>query len=210
MRKIFLLIAAICCTMQLRLASAQSAEIQQLALDMEKLTQFKQILTELKTGYQVVNAGYGTIKGLSEGTFNLHSAFLNGLLLVAPNLRSYSRVASIIEAQTALLSEYKSAYNSYKTGGRFSPSEISYMGKVYGNLVTQSLENLDELTMILTDSKLRMSDDERMRSIDRLDQQMQEKLGFLRYFNNRATSIDQKRKASAFQNEQISHLYGGR
>ena len=45
---------------------AQSKEVQQLLLDIEKLAQFKQILTDLKKGYQIVSTGYSTIKNLSE------------------------------------------------------------------------------------------------------------------------------------------------
>ena len=60
-------------------ASAQSAEIQQLLLNVEKLTQFKQILSDMKKGYQILEGGYNTIKDISEGNFSLHKAFLDGL-----------------------------------------------------------------------------------------------------------------------------------
>ena len=62
--------------------SAQSQELEQLTLDIEKLAQFKQILSDLKKGYQIVSAGYSTIKDLSQGNFNLHKTFLDGLMLV--------------------------------------------------------------------------------------------------------------------------------
>jgi hypothetical protein len=39
------------------------------------------------------------------------------------------------------------------------------MNSVYSQLVNQSLQNLDDLTNVLTAGKLRMSDDERMRAI---------------------------------------------
>ena len=58
------------------------------------------------------------------------------------------------------------------------------MGKVYGNLFQQSLESLDELLMVITGSRLRMSDDERLEAIDRIFSDMQDKLTFLRSFNN--------------------------
>jgi len=208
MKKKILWMLVICWTTGIQLASAQSAELQQLALDIEKLTQFKQILTDMKNGYQVIDYGYGTIKGISKGTFDLHSGFLNGLMLVSPSVRNYSRVAAIISMQTSILSEYKTAFSRFKSGGRFNPAEIDYMGKVYSNLFNRSIYNLGELTMILTDSKLRMSDDERIAGIDRIDRQMQEKLSFLRYFNNQASAVDGQRKAAQTQNSQLQQLYG--
>lgn len=46
--------------------SAQSQEAQQLLLNVEKLSQLKQILTDMKKGYQVISTGYNTIEGLSK------------------------------------------------------------------------------------------------------------------------------------------------
>ena len=57
------------------------------------------------------------------------------------------------------------------------------MGNVYTNLFNKSLQNLDELTMIITAGKLRMGDDERLNAIDRIYNDMGDKLVFLRTFN---------------------------
>ena len=57
------------------------------------------------------------------------------------------------------------------------------MGNVYSNLFNKSLQNLDELTMVITAGKLRMSDDERLNAIDRIYIDMGDKLVFLRTFN---------------------------
>ena len=57
------------------------------------------------------------------------------------------------------------------------------MGNVYSNLFNKGLQNLDELTMVITAGKLRMSDDERLNAIDRIFIDMGDKLVFLRTFN---------------------------
>ena len=67
-----------------------------------------------------------------------------------------------------------------------NPDELLYIGQVYGNLFNQSLKGLDDLTLILTANKLRMSDAERLAGIDKIYDGMQDKLQFLRSFNNRA------------------------
>lgn len=184
---------------KIQLASAQAAEITQLVLDIEKLTQLKQILKDMKSGYDIVSKGYGTIKELSKGNFDLHHAFLSGLLVVNPKLRNYSRVADIITAQAEILKEYQSAFHSFKASGRFSAAEIAYLSDVYGNLLDRSLQNLDALTMVLTDSGLRMSDDERLEAIDHIYDDMQDKLVFLRDFNQKVFSLTRQRE-KVFQN----------
>jgi hypothetical protein len=169
-------------------ARPQAQELQQLALDLEKLTQFKQILSDLEKGYAILSGGYSTIKDISQGNFNLHKDFLDGLLAISPAVAKYTRIADIISMQLQLVKEYKSYYSRFKKDGHFTLNEIDYIGKVYTNLFNESLKNLDALLSVITAGKLRMSDDERLHSIDGIYDDMQDKLVFLRNFNN-STSI---------------------
>ena len=189
-------------------ANAQAQEMQQLILDIEKLTQLKGILSDMKTGYQIYQQGYGSISQLSKGNFDLHSVYLNGLLSINPTVKNYGRVADIITQQASLLSEYKSAYKQFKQSGLFSASELTYMSNVYGLLVNQSLQNLDELTNVLTAGKLRMSDDERMRAIDRIYASSSDKLQFLRHFNRQGVLLNIQRSKAAGDNRTLKQLYG--
>jgi hypothetical protein len=83
-------------TLQARVSKAQGQEMQQLLLNIEKLTQLKSILSDMKTGYQVYQRGYSTISSISQGNFNLHDVYLNGLLQINPAVKNYGRVAEII------------------------------------------------------------------------------------------------------------------
>ncbi|MBS1732743.1 MAG: TerB family tellurite resistance protein [Bacteroidetes bacterium] len=168
---------------------AQSTEIQQLLLNVEKLAQLKKILTNMKKGYEIVSTGYNTIKDISKGNFNLHDAFLNALLQVSPTVRKYKRVADIITCQSQIVKEYRSAFNRFKSTHLFNSSEITYMEDVYKNLFNKSLQNLDELSIVITARKLRMSDDERIAAIDRIYQDISDKLVFLRGFNNESSVL---------------------
>lgn len=166
------------------IARAQATELAQLALNIEKLAQFKQILSDLKKGYEILSGGYKTIKNLSEGNFNLHKVFLDGLLEVSPTVKKYKRVADIVDYQLQLVKEYKAAFTRFKGGGWFNADELDYISKVYDNLFSLSLKNLDDLLTVVTAKKLRMSDDERLKAIDKIFEDMQDKLVFLRSFNS--------------------------
>ncbi|MDN3657801.1 TerB family tellurite resistance protein [Ferruginibacter paludis] len=168
---------------------AQSTEAQQLLLNVEKLAQLKKILSNMKKGYEIVSTGYNTIKDISQGNFNLHDAFLNALLQVSPTVRKYKRVADIISCQSQIVKEYRSAFNRFKSTNLFNSSEMTYMEDVYKNLFNKSLQNLDELGMVLTAGKLRMSDDERIAAIDRIYKDISDKLVFLRSFNNEGSVL---------------------
>ncbi|MGN7812563.1 TerB family tellurite resistance protein [Flavobacterium sp. 22076] len=190
MKKILItiLILVLCLGLVPQRTSAQSAEIQQLVLNIEKLSQFKKILSDMKKGYELLSGGYNTVKQMSEGNFSLHKTFLDALLQVSPAVKNYKRIGDIAHFQQLLVKESRNGLNRFVSSGSFSPQETAYFEKVYGNLLQQSLRNLDELLMVVTADKLRMSDDERLQAVDGLYLQMQEKLLFLRSFN-KETSV---------------------
>lgn len=187
---------------------AQAQELEQLALDIEKLAQFKQILSDLKKGYEILSGGYNTIKTLSEGNFTLHKTFLDGLMAVSPMVKRYKKSADIVEFQLQLVKEYKIAFNRFKNDENFVPDEIIYIGKVYGKLFEESLRNLDALLTVITADKLRMSDDERLTAIDGIYGEMQNKLSFLRYFNNNTTLLALQRAKEKNDVNAVRSTYG--
>lgn len=183
MKKILILGLLICLSLIPSKALAQSAEIQQLILNIEKLSQFKKILSDMKKGYELLSGGYKTVKDMSQGNFNLHKTFLDALMQVSPAVKNYKRVGEIVNFQILLVKESRNGLNHFARSGNFSAQEIGYFERVYGNLLRESLRNLDELTMTVTADKLRMSDDERLEAVDNIFIEMQDKLLFLRDFN---------------------------
>src|SRR6516225_1969659 len=111
---------AICLAFSLNTKS-QSFELEQLSLDLQKLSGLKDILSQLYKGYEILNEGYQAIKDISEGNFNLHKAFLDGLLAVSPAVKNYQRVAGIITNETNLISEWKGSFSRFKQDKHFTP-----------------------------------------------------------------------------------------
>ena len=186
---------------------SQSQEAQQLLLNVEKLAQLKQILKDLYKGYEIVSKGYNTIKDISQGNFNLHEAFLDALMQVSPAVKKYKRVADIITSQSMLVKEYKSAFSRFRKANLFNEKEINYMAGVYSNLFNKSLEGLDELLMVVTANKLRMSDNERFAAIDKIFADMEDKLSFLRNFNRSTSTLAMQRGKESIDTKMSQQLY---
>lgn len=189
-------------------SKGQSTEAQQLLLNWEKLQQLEQILDNMYVGYKILDKGYTTVKNIAEGNYTLHQLFLDGLMAVNPSVRNYRRIPYIIDYQKLLVKEYKNAFNRFKNDPNFSPQEIQYLANVYSYLFTASLRNIDDLVMIITATKLRMSDDERMKAIDRIFYDIEGKLVFLRGFNNSTQLLAIQRARSANDVRTLNHLYG--
>lgn len=188
-------------------AKAQSEEVQQLLLNVEKLAQLRNILSDMKAGYDIIHHGYGTVQDISEGSFSLHDTFLKSLLEVSPTVRQYKRVADIIDSQRRIVSEYTGAYARFRRDGNFSLAEMEYLASVYASLSRQSLRHLDELTLLLTAGELRMSDEERLSAIDRIFAETRDKLDFLRHFNQQASLLALQRARERNEVEAIQDLY---
>jgi hypothetical protein len=202
-----LIVILIICSMSFQL-KAQSEEVQQLLLNIEKLSQFRKILKNMKDGYQIIFKGYTAVKNISQGNFNLHKTFLDGLMQVSPAVKKYKRIADIISYQLRMAKEYKLAFNRFKEEKQFTIAEIDYLGKVYSNLFNESLKSLDELSMVITSGKLRMSDDERLQAIDKIYLSVEEQYSFLKEFTNNTNLLSLQRKAEKAEIELNRKLYG--
>jgi hypothetical protein len=187
---------------------SQSFELQQLMLDIEKLSQLKDIYKDVVKGYQILSEGYQAVSDISKGNFDLHQLFLDDLLKASPVVQQYKKVADIIDCELKIVSEYGTAYNRFKQDNNFSPDELIYIGKVYSNLINESVKGLTDLTTAITDNTIRASDDERLNIIDKLDAEMQNRLSFLRYFNNNTSVLSLQRAREKNDVTATENIYG--
>src|SRR5580692_1550029 len=191
-------------------ASSQSLadDIKQLLLDYQKLKEEKAILTDMYTAYNIIHQGYDQIKSIARGNFTLHQTFLNSLLAVSPAVRNYYKVAQIINNEAELVRECQSAQHYFQSSGHFTLNEHTYFNDLYAGLLSRSLQNLDELAMVMTADQLRMSDGERLNAIDRIDESMTTQLTTLRTFNNANAITDGQRSMINTDIQSLQSLYG--
>jgi hypothetical protein len=168
---------------------AQSEDAEQLILDYEKLSELKSILNELYRGYQILNSGYETIRSIAEDNYHLHNGFLSALLGVSPAVKNYRRLPDIVSDQSSIVSEIQLAFSRFKQDKHFTTGEIAYLGTVYSNLLSQSSQQITELTSALESNLMRMRDDERLHVIDGVYGASKNQLLFLRSFNNSTTML---------------------
>lgn len=187
---------------------SQSQEAKQLLLDVEKLAQLKQMLAQMKQGYQILHAGYTSIKNISQGNFNLHKDFLDGLLEVSPAVKKYKRIADIIRLQLKIVKESKIALTEFKGNQQFTAAEIEYMGNVFSNLLYEVVQNTDDLAMVITAGQLRMSDDERLKAIDQLYEEAADQYSFLNEFTNSTAVLALQREKERLDIDLMRKIHG--
>ncbi|WP_311948689.1 TerB family tellurite resistance protein [Mucilaginibacter terrae] len=204
-----LFIAAMTVTNASRLKAQSVADvIKELMLDYQKLANMKNTLTHMYDGYGILNRGYNAVKGVSMENFSLHKAFLDAELLVSPAVRAYPRTGDIIRNQSDLLKEYRSVKRRSGSSDLLSYQEKRFSEQVYDKLTQASSDNIDELARVTTDSKLRMTDAERLAAIDRLFLQSQDQLSYLRKFNEQIIKTIRQRQAADSERAALRTLYG--
>jgi hypothetical protein len=203
------LLLVFCCCLSVREARAQSVAqlLEQLSLDMQKLSQLKRVLQDMYTGYTVLDKGYSNIRDIVQGNFDLHKAFLDGLLAVSPSVRHY-KVAAILGKQRSLVAEYQAASRRWSSSGLFSSSELAHFRRLYATVADRGSKCLDRLLMVITAGQLRMSDAERMQAIDRIDADVGGLLQGLRQFNDELSVQAAQRTREKNNINSLKSIYG--
>jgi hypothetical protein len=204
MKTLWIILLAICSVR----AAAQWHEAAQLALNIEKLNQLRQILDNMYTGYKILTEGYNKVKDITEGNYKLHEFFLDGLMTINPKIKNFERVGDIINYQLQILKEYKNAFQRFNESKIFTGDEIKYIGNVYSNLFDRSIDNVDELIIIITSGKLRMNDAERLSAINNIYDRIIDQISFLRSFNQQAAVLGLQRAKEINDVRTIGILYG--
>ncbi|HLP36998.1 TerB family tellurite resistance protein [Lacibacter sp.] len=204
MKRIILFI--VLCSLSFQ-GKAQAEEIQQLLLNLEKLAQFKKILQNMYDGFKLISNGYNAVKDISEGNFKLHKVFLDGLSDVSPAVKKYKRISDIIDYQLRIVNDSKKVLQQFKSDKQFSTVELNYMGTVYDNLIRQTLKHVEELLLVVTAGKLRMSDDERLAAIDRIFVSVESQYSFVREFSNSTRLLSLQRRSEQDQIDRMRLLH---
>ncbi len=82
-----------------------------------------------------------------------------------------------------------------------------YMNGVFNALLNQSLNNLTTLANVITAGNLRMSDAERLQAIDHIYSDTQNKLVFLRSFDNQVAILSLQRAKAQNDVNTLQKLY---
>ena len=173
----------------------------------EQLAKLELYLQEAKQGYNIVQQGLTTIGNIKKGDFDLHNLFFSSLFQVDPAIKQSVQVAGIVSMELEILSGSKTALQAIKTNAVFTSTDIKYLSSVYNNLTALTLEDIDELTNVITDGTWQMTPDERITRIDILYRSVTEKYTFLRSFTDQILKEGQQRSKEKNSLNNLSKLF---
>src|SRR6185436_2817513 len=156
---------------------------------LDQIAANKVSIDNLEKGYEIAKTGLNTIQNIKKGDFNLHRDFFGSLEIVNPKIKTYTRVADIIAYQVRIVKNISTTIKNLKESGQFNTDELDYSKAVFENLLDECVKNVDELYLVITSDELQMTDDERIKRIDQLYTDMQDKYSFCQSFSKECSVI---------------------
>jgi hypothetical protein len=175
---------------------------------LQQIAAQKVYLDYLEKGYGIAQTGLRTIKDIKKGDFNLHGDYFNSLKEVNPEIKSLAKVGDIIFLQLQIIKETKTTIQKVRQSGQFTDKEITYLKNVFDHLLEDCVRKIEELVTVITSGELEMKDDERIKRIDMLYDDMQDKFGFCNSFSKQASVLVIQRKGDQYEVKRSKKLLG--
>lgn len=123
-------------------------------------------------------------------------------------ITQYQRIRDIARNQALLVQEYQAVWNLLRNSRNFSVAEIAYMERVYSKILETSINNMEQIHVVVNAFRTQMSDAERLELIHRVDQDVRSNLADLRRFNRQNIGLDTQRGGNLLDLDLIQQIHG--
>lgn len=138
----------------------------------------------------------------------LYRKYYDELWKVRSTVATYQRVALIIQRQKQLVEQYQFTWQMVNQDKHFTRAEIDYMYRVYTGIIDQSLQNLDQIMVVINSFKTQMSDAKRLEAINNAGDRIDKNYNDLLMFNNQNIQLSLNRSKDANDIAAVKKLYG--
>jgi hypothetical protein len=120
----------------------------------------------------------------------------------------YQRIRDITQKQVRLVNEYNRSWQLIRQDKHFTADEVEYMAKVYSGILEESMENIDQIMLIVKSFTTTMSDAKRLELINSAADQVDANFDDVMRFNRQNVLLSLQRAKSAQEVETVKKLYG--
>jgi hypothetical protein len=128
--------------------------------------------------------------------------------VISPAVASDPRIITIINSEYSIVAGYRAANARWSASGVFTPQELNYIIDTYSALLTDAMQSIEELTMVITADQLRMSDGQRMQAIGRIDEETKQQAAMLQQLDNTLSIQTEQRLAAQGDLNTLNSIYG--
>lgn len=174
----------------------------------EQIVKLQIHIQKVKNGWEIAKDGLDKIGNWTNGEYKLHRDHFDSLVKVNPGIKNSQKVQASRQIYREILREFNLTIVRAQSSGMFAPQEIEYYNQVNERMITDCRELIENMTAMVSDGKLKMTDDERMENIDRYYDQMLKNYAFARSFCADIKSVQIARRKYKEDAEQVRKLFG--
>lgn len=152
---------------------------------LKQIVALKVYAGHLKDGYKIASKGIHSIEFFTNGEFKLHDAFFNSLKVVSPFIVNNGKVEDILDWQK----EIKKGFLTLSKLAIYGQNK-DYFEDVKDKTLKECEADLEELFQLISSGELEMSDDERLKRLEKIHYRMKEKYQFTHAFIAQAKVLE--------------------
>lgn len=160
--------------------------------------------TGIKQGYNIAKNEWGSISNFKNGELTLHENYYSSLSQVNPLVKNSTDMTTIQSEQQSIISQF----NAISSLPGLSATEQTYISSVAQNLMAELGKDLDGLQAVLSPGQLVMSDDQRIKRINKITASIKDKYVFTCTFCTQVRVLAVQKNGDSNSNGTLQKLYG--
>jgi conjugation system TraG family ATPase len=139
---------------------------------------------------------------------DLYDQYFQELWQVKTVITTYHRIAELVQRQEQIVTACKQATTLFSTNKHLTPDELAHIQSVYGGILKESLNNLNQLALVANSFTTQMSDEARLSIINKTAANMDRNYLDLTRFNNQNALLSSQRSNDDYNIQLLKKLYG--
>ena len=149
----------------------------------------------LSSGFRIAKGGIDTIFQTKTADYGLHKNFNESHRRVGEGVKRYQKIAAIVSYATKISSQAQGTIREARSAKQLTPDEVSHCTKLLQTLLGECGKMIEDLTSIITPGQREMRDEQRIRRIDEIYEEVQRQYSFCLAFSNSMALLSRQRAA---------------
>lgn len=137
-----------------------------------------------------------------------YQLYYEELRKVKAAIATYQRMRDLVQRQVALVQEFERTWAILKNDRHFTAEELEYMARVYAGILAQTVQNIEQMAMLVGSMRTQMGDAQRLELINRAADRIEANYADLRQFNRQNSILSLSRSSDDNDRVHIKRLYG--
>ena len=137
-----------------------------------------------------------------------YAKYFDELWKVKNLIATFKKVREITEDQVKLVQQYQRVFQLLRNDRHFTQQEIDYMFKVYTGMIDASLQNIEQITLVINAFKTQMSDGQRLSIISKAAIDIERISNDMQQFTNQNIRLSLQRAKDEKEIRTIKDWYG--